>query len=201
MPPPPPVVRPNPWPRAPVSVRAGPSCGSGPVVGVRPVASSGARSGRGRGLTVGEGSVISGGFAAGGVSARRTFSGGACTVRPPMGVMPPARGPGAPPRLMVITVRGSSSTCPRQLAGMKPKNSTIPMCAPSDHATIFLSPSGSRLRATRRWSIVSFIARRAAWRRCRRSGRPLPSDDRGCPSAPAGSRRHRREDRPACPCA
>ena len=33
------------------------------------------------------------------------------TARPPMGVSPPLRGPGVPPRLIVMTVRGPSSTC------------------------------------------------------------------------------------------
>jgi hypothetical protein len=58
-------------------------------------------------------------LAAGGGSARRIGSGVASwTVRPPICVMPPARGPVAPPRLIVITVRGGSSVSPRQLSGM-----------------------------------------------------------------------------------
>src|SRR4026207_1642737 len=113
VPPPPPEVRPNPWPRAPVFTRVEPSCGS-PVAGVRAVDSFGAS--RGCGFTTRAffvGSAISGVFGAGGVST--TFftgsGGGACTVRPPIVVNPPLRGPGAPP-----TPSGSTLRRPQGLA-------------------------------------------------------------------------------------
>src|SRR6476619_2706355 len=91
--PPPPVVKPNPTPRAPVSATADPSCGSAPRVGVLEVASGGAdfTGVFGAGRVRSDGSVISGGFAAGGVTGARrgaSSAGGACTGRPPMGVMP-----------------------------------------------------------------------------------------------------------------
>src|SRR5207248_11182126 len=93
-----------------------------PADGVRATASFGASFGCGlamRGFFVG--SVISGVFGAGGVSTLLTGSagGGACTVRPPSVVRPPLRGPGAPPRLIVMTVRGPSSLLARQLSGIK----------------------------------------------------------------------------------
>src|SRR3954463_462059 len=76
---PPPVLRPKPLPRAGVSATALPSCGTGPVVAVLPLASFGAGCGRadGFGRALGSGSVIAGAVGAGAVSARRTGSGGA----------------------------------------------------------------------------------------------------------------------------
>ncbi len=57
------------------------------------------------------GSVMSGLLAAGGATLRGLGPSGAtaCTARPPIGVMPPVRGPDDPPRLIVITVRGLSA--------------------------------------------------------------------------------------------
>src|SRR6186713_1106998 len=77
---PPPVERPNPWPRMPVSATVLPGLVCAPRVGVRPRASSGAcfTAGAGAtfaGLVFGSGTVISGVLAAG----ARTGSGFALT--------------------------------------------------------------------------------------------------------------------------
>src|SRR5438034_10999900 len=73
---PPPVDRPKPWPRTPVSTGVLPGVTCAPLVGVRPRASSGACFTAGAGvafvaLAFGSGIVISGAFAAGGRIASR----------------------------------------------------------------------------------------------------------------------------------
>src|SRR5215203_4949728 len=95
---PPLVVRPKPWPRAPVSAIADPSRVSKPLVGVVPRAWAGAcftgvTGAAFLGVRPGVGIVISGVFAAGGRigSGRFGASGGVWTwtARPPIEVMPP----------------------------------------------------------------------------------------------------------------
>src|SRR5438477_8646720 len=91
---PPPVDRPKPWPRAPVSAIAVPGVTCAPLVGVLPRASSGACFTSGAadalvGLAEGfVGSVMSGAFAAGGrIGSRFGFSSGGVatwTGLPPM---------------------------------------------------------------------------------------------------------------------
>ncbi len=130
LPPAPPVERPKPCPRAPVSVRVTPGCGS----------SVGGGCARGRGLSS-VGTVRSTGRGGGGGIARGVASGsGAGTARPPIGLIPPARGPGAPARLMVITVVGGS-TAPRRQSGPKMTIARRPACAATDQASI--EPNGS----------------------------------------------------------
>jgi hypothetical protein len=150
--PPPPVVSPKPTPRAPVSATLDPSCGSAPSLGRRPRASGGASftRGLGAGFALAAGIVISGALAAGGaIGVLRSGSAGAgaCTGRPPIGVIPPALGPGAPPRLICITSR---STGPSGASdGIARNATTSTMCAARDTTTIRFSPPGSRVRATR----------------------------------------------------
>src|SRR5690606_38675365 len=59
--------------------------------------------------------------------------GGACcsTVRPPMLVRPVVDGPGDPPRLMTMTVRGSGSAIHHD-RGVSRTNASRPTCAPID---------------------------------------------------------------------
>src|ERR1700736_2804098 len=76
LPAPPPVERPNPWPRTPVSAIALPAATCAPFVGVRPRASSGACFTAGADVAfvdfaLASGIVISGVFAAGGRIASR----------------------------------------------------------------------------------------------------------------------------------
>src|SRR5688500_9842974 len=111
---PPALLRPNPWPRTCGEDLVVPSFGFSPVAAVLLLASGGAVVGlaaSGRVRALGSGTDIVGGVGAGAVSARRTGSsgGGVWTARLPICVMPPVRGPGAPPRLMVITVRGGAA--------------------------------------------------------------------------------------------
>src|SRR5262249_25032390 len=77
---PPPVVRPKPWPRTPVSADVLPNAGCAPLLAVLPRASSGACFTVGdaarAGFAFGTGIVISGALAAGGAGASRAASGG-----------------------------------------------------------------------------------------------------------------------------
>src|SRR5688572_5076093 len=144
---PPALLKPKPCPLFCVSAFALPSVGSGPVVGVRPVASRGACCGLAwGGRDRGSGSAIGGGFGAGAVSARRTGSGGggACTGRPPICVRPPVFGPTAPPRLMVMIVRGGGSG---RVLWNTSSAVTTTMCAAIDHTTIVGRRSTLRERA------------------------------------------------------
>jgi hypothetical protein len=72
--------------------------------------------------------------------------------------MPPARGPGAPAKLIVITVRGVSSAAMRQSNGPNSKSTSAARCAASDQTIIVRngSGSGSWSRATRT-SVTSVI--------------------------------------------
>src|SRR6478736_8696812 len=113
---PPPLDRPKPCPRMPVSATVLPAVTLSPRVGVRPRASSGALlTGLAAGaallaLAFGSGIVISGALAAGGRTGSRLRGSSAGFTswigRPPIGVMPPfsARSPPPPPSEIVITV-------------------------------------------------------------------------------------------------
>jgi len=82
------------------------------------------------------------GMAAGGSTGTRFSSGGrcACTAWPPIDVMPPARGPGAPPRLIVITVSG----CLESAEKLGMNRTTVPTTAwiTSEAITIRRKPAG-----------------------------------------------------------
>ena len=150
--PPPPVVRPKPTPVAPVGAIVLPRFGSSPNTGVFDRASGGACCTigfGGAGLIFCAGRAISGAFAAGGSTGTRFNSGGrcACTACPPIGVIPPARGPGAPPRLIVITVAGSFE--PKLPLGMNSTTAPTTRWSPSDATTIRRSPAGSCARTVR----------------------------------------------------
>jgi len=83
----------------------------------------------------------------GGGSARGVASGGGMgAARPPIGVIP-VRGPGAPERLIFMTVRGVSAAR-RQSIGPKSRNARTPACAANDHASIVLNGSACCRRAT-----------------------------------------------------
>ena len=101
LPPPPPADRPKPWPRAPVSVRVTP--------GLRFVSVDASASAGGVRPRVWVGTTISGGLGGGGgIGLGHGFGRRRRLHRPAAHrVMPPVRGPGAPPRLIVITVRGA----------------------------------------------------------------------------------------------
>src|ERR1051325_6529501 len=110
----PPVASPNPCPRAPVSTRVLPSRGGSGTDGV--VRACSALAGRG-GAALGDGSVATDcdGGGAGGRAAGFAGSGGvgvSGTARPAIGVSPPDRGPGAPPKLIIMTT-GDVSTAER----------------------------------------------------------------------------------------
>src|ERR1700681_4201749 len=113
---PPPADNPKPCPRAPVTAPALPACVSGPRVGVRPRASSGACliavDDAFAAFAPGAGTVISGAAAAGGRTASFGALGGVCawTGRPLIGVRPPLCGPSPPPpSVIVIMVAGSGA--------------------------------------------------------------------------------------------
>ena len=130
-------------------MRAAPDLISGPVTGFDAGCFSGfstLSAALGCGFAVFSGSTISGAFAAGGT--RGAFFGAAatsCTGRVDIGVIP-CRGPGAPPREIMI-VRGVSARCDRQLAGIMTIAAMIAACAASDSSTVAAIPSASRERS------------------------------------------------------
>ena len=74
----------------------------------------------------------------------------ACTGRPPIGVMPPSRGPTGPPRLIVITASGCRVDSPNHAAGRKNDDGNQRRRAPASEApTIARRPSASCARPTR----------------------------------------------------
>src|SRR5688572_12422048 len=146
LPPTPPVASPKPCPRAPVSVFVTPGCGS----------SCEGLGGGGRLTGALVGTTSSRGLGAG--KAGRGGSGvGSGIARPPIGVIPPARGPGAPDRLIVITVAGVSSAETPQSKGPKIRKASAPRCAAIDHTTIARNGSACSRRATMT-SVTSVIS-------------------------------------------
>jgi hypothetical protein len=114
----------------------------------------------GRGFGAGSASFAAG-FGGAGVGTGTGFGAASGISRPPIGVIPPARGPGAPARLIVITVVGVSSAVMPQLNGPKTINATMPTWAAIDQRSTEPSGSVSRCRATIT-SVTSLTVLRAA---------------------------------------
>ena len=142
-----------------------------------------------------------------GLRAGSSGVGTACwTGRPPIDVMPPRDGPGAPPRLMIITLSGGSATVAEPVRQEHHDRHAAPR-ARRRRCTSMRWPCASRLAGVRASIAAETMvcrhrrSRREAATRCPTFSTPPSFSDPSLPSSAASSPGRRCAGTPACPAA